>query len=62
MSRNRSANHARFSFDMSDNQQKHDEKKVTAATTDAPQEEFISQKNVPSRSEPPPKDAGDPEE
>ncbi len=36
---------------MSDNQQPHPEKKVTAATTDAPQEEFISQENIPSKSE-----------
>ncbi|MDQ3120786.1 MAG: hypothetical protein M3Q89_14680 [Verrucomicrobiota bacterium] len=38
---------------MSDNEQKHDEKKVTAATTDAPQEEFISPENIPSHSETP---------
>ncbi|MGI9087447.1 MAG: hypothetical protein ACR2HH_06885 [Chthoniobacterales bacterium] len=36
---------------MSDNQQPHPEKKVTAATTDAPQEEFISPENIPSKSE-----------
>ena len=36
---------------MSDNEQPHPKKKVTAATTDAPQEEFISQENVPSKSE-----------
>ncbi len=41
-------------FTMSDNEQKHDKKKVTAATTDAPQEEFISQENIPSKSETPP--------
>lgn len=38
---------------MSDNEQKHEEKKVTAATTDAPQEEFISQENIPSQSQTP---------
>jgi hypothetical protein len=36
---------------MSDNEQPHPKKKVTAPTTDAPQEEFISQENVPSKSE-----------
>lgn len=41
---------------MSDNEQKHEKKKVTAATTDAPQEEFISPENVPSKSETPPND------
>ncbi len=37
---------------MSDNEQPHPEKKVTAATTDAPQEEFISPENIPSHSDP----------
>lgn len=37
---------------MSDNQQPHPEKKVTAATTDAPQEEFISPENTPSKPDP----------
>ena len=36
---------------MGDNEQPHPKKKVTAATTDAPQEEFIGQENVPSKSE-----------
>jgi len=36
---------------MSENEQPHEKKKVTAATTDAPQEEFISPENGPSRSE-----------
>ncbi len=31
-----------------DDDKNHDEKKVTAATTDAPQEEFISPVNRPS--------------
>ena len=43
---------------MSENEQKHEKKKVTAATTDAPQEEFISPESVPSKSETPSKDAG----
>ena len=38
---------------MSDNQQPHPEKKVTPATTDAPEEEFISPKSVPSETESP---------
>lgn len=37
---------------MSDNEQPHPEKKVTAATTDAPQEEFISPENIPSNPDP----------
>ncbi|MFN2475600.1 MAG: hypothetical protein ABR526_04580 [Chthoniobacterales bacterium] len=37
---------------MSDNQQPHPEKKVTAATTDAPQEEFIAPENIPSQPDP----------
>ena len=41
---------------MSEKEQPHERKKVTAATTDAPQEEFISKENVPSRSETPRKD------
>lgn len=32
-----------------DNDEKHDEKKVTAATTDAPQEEFIAPSNIPTK-------------
>ena len=36
---------------MSDNEQAHEKKKVTAATMDAPQEEFISPEGVPSKSE-----------
>ncbi|MDQ6764691.1 MAG: hypothetical protein M3Z22_01105 [Verrucomicrobiota bacterium] len=36
---------------MSDNEQPHPQKKVTAATADAPQEEFISPTNVPSQTE-----------
>ncbi|MFL6530679.1 MAG: hypothetical protein ACJ8KX_09435 [Chthoniobacterales bacterium] len=37
---------------MSDeNKDKHPKKKVTAATTDAPQEEFISPANVPTKTE-----------
>ena len=38
---------------MSDNQQPHPQKKVTPATTDAPEEEFISPESVPSKSESP---------
>jgi hypothetical protein len=34
--------------------EKHEKKKVTAATTDAPQEEFISPVNQPSVPEPKP--------
>lgn len=34
-----------------DNKEPHREKKVTAATTDAPQEEFISPESVPSAPE-----------
>lgn len=37
---------------MSDNEQPHPEKKVTAATTDAPQEEFIAPENLPSQPDP----------
>ncbi len=40
------------SKNMSDNQQPHPKKKVTAATTDAPQEEFISPENIPSKPDP----------
>lgn len=36
---------------MSEDNEKHDAKKVTAATTDAPQEEFISPANVPTKTE-----------
>ncbi|CAN5803189.1 hypothetical protein BH20VER1_BH20VER1_28920 [soil metagenome] len=35
------------------NDAEQDGKKVTAAITDAPQEEFIAQSNVPSRTENP---------
>ena len=42
---------------MSEQQEKHEKKKVTEAVTDQPQEEFISPKGVPSKSETPPKDA-----
>jgi hypothetical protein len=48
---NRRRTRARFLYAMSDNQQPHPDKKVTAATTDAPQEEFISQENIPSKPE-----------
>lgn len=34
-----------------DNKEPHREKKFTAATTDAPQEEFIRQESVPSEPE-----------
>ncbi len=37
---------------MSDNEQPHPKKKVTAATTDAPQEEFVSPENIPSHADP----------
>lgn len=42
-----------------ENDEKHDKKKVTAATTDAPQEEFISPVNRPSRPEPSSGEKGD---
>jgi hypothetical protein len=38
---------------MSDNQQPHSQKKVTPATIDAPEEEFISPESVPSETESP---------
>ena len=38
---------------MSNYEDPHPKKKVTAATTDAPQEEFIEQENVPSEPENP---------
>jgi hypothetical protein len=38
---------------MSDENNKHPEKKVTAATTDAPQEEFVSPTNVPTKTQNP---------
>ena len=38
---------------MSSNEDPHPKKKVTAATTDAPQEEFIEPENVPTRVEKP---------
>ncbi len=46
------ARRANDSANMSDNEQPHPEKKVTAATTDAPQEEFISPENIPSHPDP----------
>ena len=45
--------------DMNENEQKHEKKKVTAATTDAPQEEFISPENIPSKTETPSKEPDD---
>lgn len=36
---------------MSNYEDPHPKKKVTAATTDAPQEEFIEQENIPSKVE-----------
>lgn len=44
---------ARLSSTMSSYEDPHPKKKVTAATTDAPQEEFIEQENVPSKVEKP---------
>jgi hypothetical protein len=41
------------SVSMSDDNDKHPDKKVTAATTDAPQEEFVSPTNVPTKTENP---------
>ena len=38
----------RFLYTMAKDEETGREKKVTAATTDAPQEEFISPNNVPS--------------
>jgi len=41
---------------MSSNDESGRKKKVTAVTSDAPQEEFISPVNVPSKIEPDPKE------
>jgi hypothetical protein len=49
-------------FHMSDHEQPHPEKKVTAATTDAPQEEFIAQDNIPSQPDPDAKQTQPPKE
>ena len=48
---NRHGSRARFSSDMSNYEDPHPKKKVTAATTDAPQEEFIEPENIPSKVE-----------
>ena len=50
--------------DKNDDYSKQDGKKVTAAITDAPQEEFIGTETVPSRTENPntPADSGEPRE
>lgn len=40
-------------FAMSNHEDPHPKKKVTAATTDAPQEEFIESENIPSQVEKP---------
>jgi len=56
------ASGARFSFTMSNYEDPHPKKKVTAATTDAPQEEFIEQENVPSKVEKPAEGAPGPTE
>jgi hypothetical protein len=52
---NHGACRVRFSLTMSDekNYAEQDGKKVTAAITDAPQEEFIADANLPSRTENP---------
>ena len=57
---------ARFLCNMAHDEKTGREKKVTAATTDAPMEEFISPENVPSVPEggdmkqEPPKEEGEP--
>ena len=50
---------AHDSASMSDDNGKHEKKKVTAATTDAPQEEFIAPANIPSKTQTP--EAADPQ-
>jgi len=47
---------------MSNYEDPHPKKKVTAATTDAPQEEFIEPENVPSKVEKPAEGAPGPTE
>ncbi len=44
---------------MSEDNEEHDKKKVTAATTDAPQEEFIAPSNIPTKTTTP--EAADPQ-